>query len=81
MEKGDTLYSIAKKFDISVNKLKEYNNLTSNLLNIGQKILIPIGEDTTYVVKSGDTLYKITKNKKNIRKDINNLILYFFILL
>ena len=42
VEKGDTLYSIAKKFDISVNKLKEYNSLTNNLLSVGQKILIPI---------------------------------------
>jgi N-acetylmuramoyl-L-alanine amidase len=59
--KGDTLYSIAKKFDISINKLKEYNNLTNNLLNVGQKLLIPIGEDTTYVVKEGDTLYSIAR--------------------
>lgn len=76
VEKGDTLYSIAKKFDISVNKLKEYNNLISNLLNLGQKLLIPIGEDTTYVVKSGDTLYKIAR-EFNISVDelkrLNNL--------
>ena len=76
VEKGDTLYSIAKKFDISVNKLKEYNNLTNNLLNIGQKILIPIEDDTTYVVKSGDTIYSIAREFKttvdNIKK-LNNL--------
>ena len=76
VEKGDTLYSIAKKFDVSVNKLKEYNSLTNNLLNIGQKILIPIGDDTTYVVKSGDTLYKIAR-EFNISVDkikkLNNL--------
>ena len=61
VEKGDTLYSIAKKFDISVNKLKEYNNLTNNLLNVGQKLIIPFDEETTYVVKSGDTLYSIAR--------------------
>lgn len=76
VEKGDTLYSIAKKFDISVNKLKEYNNLTNNLLGVGQKLLIPIGDDTTYVVKSGDTLYKIAR-EFNISVDelkkLNNL--------
>ena len=76
VEKGDTLYSIAKKFDISVNKLKEFNELSTNLLNIGQKILIPIGEETTYVVKSGDTLYKIAR-EFNISvdeiKQLNNL--------
>ena len=73
VEKGDTLYSIAKKFDISVNKLKEYNNLTSNLLNVGQKILIPIGEDTTYVVKSGDTLYKIAREFNTTVDEIKRL--------
>ena len=76
VEKGDTLYSIAKKFDISVNKLKEYNNLTNNLLSVGQKILIPIEDDMTYVVKSGDTLYKIAR-EYNISvdklKELNNL--------
>ncbi len=76
VEKGDTLYSIAKNFDVSVNKLKEYNNLSSNLLSVGQKILIPVQEDTTYVVKSGDTLYSIAR-EFNISVDklkkLNNL--------
>jgi LysM repeat protein len=73
VEKGDTLYSIAKKFDISVNKLKEYNNLSNNLLNVGQKILIPIDEDTTYIVKSGDTLYKIAREFNTSVDDIKRL--------
>ena len=76
VEKGDTLYSIAKKFDISVNKLKEYNNLTNNLLSVGQKILIPIDDDTTYVVKSGDTLYSIAREYNTTVdkiKKLNNL--------
>lgn len=76
VDKGDTLYSIAKKFDTSVNKLKELNNLSSNMLSIGQKLLIPIGEETTYVVKSGDTLYSIAR-EFNITvdklKELNNL--------
>ena len=61
VEKGDTLYSIAKKFDISVNKLKEYNELNNNLLSVGQKLIIPIEDDTTYVVKKGDTIYSIAR--------------------
>jgi len=76
VSQGDTLYSIAKKFDISVNKLKEYNNLSSNLLNVGQKILIPLGNDTTYVVKSGDTIYSIAREFNTTVdkiKELNNL--------
>lgn len=76
VEKGDTIYSIAKKFDVSINKLKEYNNLTNNLLSIGQKILIPIEENTTYVVKSGDTIYSIAREFNTTVdkiKKLNNL--------
>ena len=73
VNKGDTLYSIAKKFNISVNKLKEYNDLSSNLLSVGQKILIPIGDDTTYVVKTGDTLYKIANEFNTTVSEIKRL--------
>lgn len=76
VDKGDTLYSIAKKFDTSVNKLKELNNLSSNMLSIGQKLLIPIGEETTHVVKSGDTLYSIAREFNTTvdkLKELNNL--------
>ena len=54
---GDTLYSIAKKFNTTVSKLKETNILNNNMLNIGQKLLIPLADDTTYVVKAGDTIF------------------------
>ena len=40
VEKNDTLWSISRKFNISVNELKELNNLTSNLLSIGQQLKI-----------------------------------------
>lgn len=73
---GDTLYSIAKKFDISVDEIKQINNLSSNMLSIGQKLIIPKDVETTYVVKSGDTLYGIAK-KFNLSVDelkkLNNL--------
>ena len=76
VDKGDTLYSVAKKFDTSVNKLKELNNLSSNMLSIDQKLLIPIGEETTYVVKAGDTLYSIAREFNTTvdkLKELNNL--------
>lgn len=38
--KGDSLYSIAKKYGTTVNELKSLNNLTSNILNIGQILKI-----------------------------------------
>ncbi|OSY87371.1 hypothetical protein WH52_12055 [Tenacibaculum holothuriorum] len=40
VQKGDTLYSISRKFKISVDQLKEVNGLKSNALSIGQHLLI-----------------------------------------
>lgn len=62
VKSGDSLYSIARKYNVTVNDLMKYNNLTSNLLNIGQQIRIPTsGISNTYTVKSGDSLYSIAK--------------------
>lgn len=80
MKSGDSLWSISKKYGITVDELKEANNLTSNLLSIGQNLLIPTQEtDVTtdeYVVIKGDTLYAIA-NKFGTTvdnlKSINNL--------
>ncbi len=77
VSKGDTLYNIAKKFNINIEKLKEVNNLNNNLLSIGQKLIIPFEEDLTHVVKAGDTLYSIAR-KYNTTVDelrrLNNLL-------
>ena len=85
VKSGDTLYSIANKYGITVNEIKNLNGLSSNLLSIGQVIKIPttntsISENNTipetYTVKSGDTLYSIA-NKYNTTvsklKTLNNL--------
>ncbi len=73
---GDTLYSIAKKYNVTVGDLKSANNLSSNLLSIGQEIIIPTVVDTTYVVKKGDTLYGIARDNGmtvDKLKRLNNL--------
>ncbi|SDR67771.1 Flagellum-specific peptidoglycan hydrolase FlgJ [Polaribacter sp. KT25b] len=36
VKKGDTLYSIARKFKVSVARLKQINNLRDNIININQ---------------------------------------------
>ena len=40
VKKGDSLYSIAKKFNTTIDNIKNKNNLKNNLLTIGQKIII-----------------------------------------
>ena len=37
---GDTLYSIAREFNITVDKLKKLNNLNNNILSIGQILIV-----------------------------------------
>lgn len=37
----DTLYGIAKKFNTTVDNLKDLNNLSSNLLFVNQELLVP----------------------------------------
>jgi len=84
IKSGDNLYSIANKYSVSVNELKNYNNLDSNLLNIGQILKIPTATgNTTYIVKSGDSLYSIAnqynttvdeiKRKNNLNSNLLNV--------
>ncbi|MDI5897015.1 glucosaminidase domain-containing protein [Flavobacterium yafengii] len=40
VQKGDTLYSISKKFDLKVDDLKQKNNLSDNTLSIGQRLVV-----------------------------------------
>lgn len=74
VEKGDTLYSISKKYSITVDSLKKENNLLeSDVIKIGQKLKIPsaISSSTSsstsktlpkeHVVEKGETLYSISK--------------------
>ena len=85
VKSGDSLYSIARKFNTSVDELKKVNNLSSNLLSIGDKLIIPNNQNNntndnidnnTYTVKSGDSLYSISKKfntSVDELKKVNNL--------
>ncbi|WP_047795808.1 LysM peptidoglycan-binding domain-containing protein [Exiguobacterium sp. JLM-2] len=67
VKSGDTLYSIARTYGVTVSALAAANNITNySLIYVGQVLIIP-GTTVTpppsttvkYTVKSGDTLYKI----------------------
>ena len=56
VKKGETLYSLSKKFNISVQKLKELNNLSNTSLSIGQKIIYKINNEKPKIVNTDDDL-------------------------
>ena len=78
VQRGDTLYKIANRFNTTVYDIMKLNNLSSNLLSIGEILLIPSGEvidnneSNIYEVKSGDTLYKIANRYNTTVSDIIN---------
>ena len=80
VQKGDTLYSIAKKFNTSVDKIKEINSIVGDLLTIGMNLLIPtssLSDIIVHKVVSGDSLWSLA-NKYNTTvdsiKQLNNLV-------
>ena len=77
VQKGDTFYSISRKFGLTVEELKELNDLPSEELSIGQSLQVqkeekvlsydnPELDDSDsvfidYVIKQGDTIYGVSK--------------------
>ena len=76
VERGDTLYSIAKRLGVSIDSLKAANNLTTNMLSVGDKLIIPTEEKNTHKVTKGDTLYSLARKYNTTianLKTLNNL--------
>lgn len=72
---GDTLWLIAQRFRTTVDAIKTQNSLTSDVLMIGQVLLIP-GTVITYTVQPGDTLWLLAQRFNttvNAIKTQNNL--------
>ena len=77
VKKGEYLGRIANQYHTTIGRIKNWNNLSSNNLRIGQKLVIYINPDsapnyqstnkrntegeTVYTVKSGDTLWGIAR--------------------
>lgn len=67
VQNGDTLGHIAHRYGTSTAELKKLNQLSSDLIRVGQKLNVParspstspIGNGQVYIVKHGDTLGSI----------------------
>jgi LysM repeat protein len=71
---GDTLYSIARRFGVTVTAIAQLNGIANTrYIQVGQRLIIPRGPNVTpvpatpqpnptvYVVRPGDTLYSIAR--------------------
>jgi murein DD-endopeptidase MepM/ murein hydrolase activator NlpD len=77
VRKGDSLFGIARKFNVSVDAIITANNLeNAYYLQIGSKLQIPSKSGVFYHVKKGDSLFGIAKRygvSVNSIADINDL--------
>jgi len=81
VRKGESLYSISKKLDVSIDKIKEDNNLQNTEIKPNQILTISTKDLSTstaktksnptyYTVKKGDTLSKIARKTQIPMKKI-----------
>ncbi len=82
VRRGDSLYLIARMFNTNINQIKKTNNLKSDILHVGQKLVIRSGKPANsivYKVKPGDTPFDIARRFKmnlNTLLNINGLNRY-----
>jgi membrane-bound lytic murein transglycosylase D len=72
VESGETLYSIAQQYHVTVQDLMKWNHLNSDDIQIGQQLLVTSPEQKTtgaqessaekHMVKRGETLFSIAKD-------------------
>jgi membrane-bound lytic murein transglycosylase D len=79
---GESLYVIAAKYGMTINELKALNDLSSESINVGQKLKVfakdsktetKVVESKTHIVKSGESLWAISQ-KYNVSIDDLKLI-------
>lgn len=72
VKKGDTVWDLSRKYDTTISKIKSDNHLRSDIIYVGQTLSIngkstssksssSSSSSSTYKVKSGDSLWKISK--------------------
>ncbi|HHY82110.1 MAG TPA: LysM peptidoglycan-binding domain-containing protein [Clostridiales bacterium] len=86
VQAGDTLWLLSQKFNTTVEKIQQANNLSSTIIYVGQKLSIPTGKkensggtgDTqtvtvsyiNYTVKAGDTIWSIANSYSIPQNDL-----------
>ena len=71
VESGDNLWTIAQRFNISLDSLLWANDLNKNTaLGLGKKLIIPPISGVIYHVKSGDTISNVAQTYKGKTSEI-----------
>ena len=63
-KQGDTIDSIAKKFNVTAQTVRWANNTTSDAVEAGKTLIIPMVDGVVYTVKDGDTVEKLAEKYK-----------------
>lgn len=71
---GETLFSISRTYDVTVENIREWNNLSGNIISVGQVLIVSGPEesressgsqatqdDAMHTVKPGETLFRISR--------------------
>ena len=66
VQKGESLYSISKQYNISINELKELNKLNSNSIKVGQ--LLIVGDSKSKEIEASANKIEETTNKEEETK-------------
>ena len=81
VQSGDSLWSLASKYDTEVKIIKKINYLNNDLLSINDTLLIPLSKSKSnnfipyemYIVSEGDTLWSISKEYNIEIRDLSRM--------
>ncbi|MGH7195824.1 MAG: LysM peptidoglycan-binding domain-containing protein [Candidatus Saccharimonadales bacterium] len=72
VKKGDTLASLAAKFNVTSDSIKWSNNLKANTLTPGLKLVIPPVSGIIYTIQKGDTAQTLASKYSSNAKQITS---------
>jgi len=82
VRRGDSLWTIARQYEVSPEEIRHWNNLPDNMIHPGNRLMLRVNEagepmvDTYYQVRSGDSLWSIARQHNILPEEIikwNNL--------
>ncbi|MGB9615506.1 MAG: LysM peptidoglycan-binding domain-containing protein, partial [Fervidobacterium sp.] len=74
VKRGESLYTIARKYHVSEEKLKELNHLSSNDIQPGQKLIVKISEKRIIKTSENSDENTNSKGQENVSKAITHVV-------